>query len=423
MTIILHTRGPSSQRPRHARLAASTVFAVEGAATGTWTARMPTIEQRLDLDHAQMSIALLTLALGGLAGMSLTGRLVDRYGTLRVLGPAALALGPALAGLAYAPSYRMLVAALLLFGLVHGTTNVAMNAYAVRCQTAYGRPIISSIHALFSVGGLLAAAGGAILSTADPTATATFTLAGALTLLIAACALLSARHAHIGGARTRTPASGGTPRRTAPIPFWRVAGLGLIAFCTLLCEGAIADWSSIYVHDSLGGSISVAASAYAVFALAMTIGRLFADRLVARLGPVAVLRACVLLAGGGFAAGALTGVPLAAVTGFGLLGIGLSCVIPQVYSAAGHLDADNAGGVLSRVAALGYSGFVIGPVLIGALAGQAGLAAAMLLLPVLTLIVAAAAVLVRSARGRHGEPASTVQPNPELVESFRPPAP
>jgi MFS family permease len=406
MTIHLRTVVQPQQRLFSARLAASTLFAVVGAATGTWTARMPTIEQHLNLSHGQLSIALLALALGGLAGMSLTGRLVDRYGTQRVLTPAALVLGPALAALIYAPTFAALVAGLLLFGLAHGTTNVAMNAYAVSCETAYARPIMSSIHAWFSIGGLLAAAAGAGFSAADPTATSTFTLAGALGLVLAGGALLSARHAHIDGAdNAGSRAAGRAPRRAASIPFWRIAGLGLIAFCSLLSEGATADWSSVYLHDSLHGSLGISASAYAVFALAMTAGRLTADRLVARFGPASLLRICGLLAGGGFAAGALTGIPLAAVAGFGFLGAGLSCVVPQTYSAAGHLDADNAGGVLSRVAALGYSGFVIGPVLIGALAAHVGLAAAMLLLPVLTLVVAAAGGLVRSARERPAEQA------------------
>jgi MFS family permease len=397
MTTDLHTPLKPQLRLRHARLAASTLFAIVGAATGTWTARMPTIEQHLNLSHGQLSIALLALALGGLAGMSLTGRLVDRYGTQQVLVPAALALGPALAALVYTPTFLTLVAALLLFGFVHGTTNVSMNAYAVACETAYGRPIMSSIHAWFSVGGLLAAAGGAAFSAADPTASGTFTTAGALSLVLAGGSLLAARHAHIDGVlppSSRSSAAIG--RRPASIPFWRMAGLGLIAFCSLLCEGATADWSSVYLHDSLHGSLGISASAYAVFALTMTGGRLTADRLVARYGPSTVLRACGLLAAGGFAAGAVTGAPLAAVAGFGLLGAGLSCVVPQVYSAAGHLDAAHAGGVLSRVAALGYSGFVIGPVLIGALAEQVGLAAAMLLLPVLTLVVAVSGGLVRT---------------------------
>jgi fucose permease len=209
-------------------------------------------------------------------------------------------------------------------------------------------------------------------------------------------ALLAARHAQIDGMITAASRlSVPTARRPASVPFWRMAGLGLIAFCSLLCEGATADWSSVYLHDSLHGSLGTSASAYAVFALAMTGGRLTADKIVARFGPATVLRASGLLATGGFAAGAVTGAPLAAVAGFGLLGAGLSCVVPQVYSAAGHLDAAHTGGVLSKVAAVGYSGFVIGPVLIGALAAQAGLATAMLLLPMLTLVVVAGGGLVR----------------------------
>jgi fucose permease len=395
VTITLH-RPANQQRLRHARLAGGVFFAIAGAVTGTWTARMPTIEKHLQLTHGQLSIALLALAGGGLAGMALTGRLVDRYGTRRVLTPAALAVGPLLALPAYAPSLVALTTVLLVLGLAHGTLNVAMNAYAVACENAYRRPIMTSFHAWFSIGGLLAASGGAVLSAADPSATGTFTGAGSAGFVLAAAALYEARTAPETTSRTGASEPSTTVRDSQRPPFWRVAGLGMIAFCSLLCEGATADWSSVYVHDSLHGSLSIAAAAYAVFALAMTGGRLTGDRLVARFGAARVLRACALLATIGFTAGALTGTPLAAVAGFGLLGAGLSCIVPQAYSTAGHLDNQHTGGALSRVAAVGYAGFVCGPVLIGTFAGHLGLAATMLLLPLLTLFAAAASGLVRT---------------------------
>lgn len=398
MTITLHRPASQQRRLRHARLAGSVFFAIAGAATGTWTARMPTVEQHLQLNHGQLSIALLALAAGGLAGMALTGRLADRYGTLRILTPAAIALGPLLALPAYAPNLPTLVVVLLVFGFAHGTLNVSMNAYAVACETAYQRPIMTSFHAWFSIGGLLAASAGAVFSAADPAATGTFTVAGTATFILAAGALHSARSAPTPATRVRptdSPASAEAAQQPGRPPFWRVAGLGLIAFCSLLCEGATADWSSIYIHDSLHGALGTAAAAYAVFALAMTAGRLTGDRLVAAVGPATVVRSCALLATIGFGAAVVTGTPLAAVAGFGLLGAGLSCIVPQVYSAAGHLDSQHTGGVLSRVAALGYAGFVTGPVVIGMASSHVGLAAAMLLLPVLTLLAAASGGLVR----------------------------
>jgi predicted MFS family arabinose efflux permease len=177
VTITLHRPANHQLRLRHARLAGGLFFAIAGAVTGTWTARMPTIEKHLQLSHGQLSIALLALAAGGLAGMALIGRLVDRYGTLRVLTPAALAVGPLLAMPAYAPTLDALAAVLLVFGFAHGTLNVSMNAYAVACETAYRRPIMTSFHAWFSIGGLLAASGGVVFSGADASATGTFTVA------------------------------------------------------------------------------------------------------------------------------------------------------------------------------------------------------------------------------------------------------
>jgi fucose permease len=239
--------------------------------------------------------------------------------------------------------------------------------------------------------------------------------------MLAAGALYEARSAPATRTHARASESSVAAQDSGRPPFWRIAGLGVIAFCSLLCEGATADWTSVYVHDGLNGSLSAAAAAYAVFALAMTARRLAGDRLVARFGPARVLRACALLATVGFAAGALTGTPLAAVAGFGLLGAGLSCIVPQVYSAAGHLDAQHTGGVLARVAALGYAGFVCGPVLIGALAGHVGLAATMFLLPLLTLFAAAAGGLVRAettcdiVRTRQGDVGAEVRHHDPLT--------
>ncbi len=396
MTLVIspHTRSRRTDLRRN-RIAVSVMFAVAGAAFGTWTARIPSIKHNLGLSDGELSIALLALAAGGLVGMKCTGRIVDRHGALTVMAPAALTLGPALAATAYAPDLLTLILALVTFGVLHGTVNVSMNAHGAECQCAYQRPIMSSFHAWFSIGGFVGAGVGGLFAHADLSATATFLTIGAASTVLTMWALRWATARLAGDVDRREPQ--GDPARTAlkSRTSRRALLLGMLAFGSLMCEGAAADWGSVYLHDSLGSSTGTAAAAFAVFSLMMTAGRLSGDRLVTRYGPAPLLRGCGLLAAAGFGAGILIGHPTAAIIGFGFLGAGLSCVVPQIYSAAANLDPAQAGKGLSQVAALGYLGFLTGPVLIGGATGPLGLANAMLILPVLTLIIAAAANTVR----------------------------
>jgi fucose permease len=172
--------------------------------------------------------------------------------------------------------------------------------------------------------------------------------------------------------------------------------LGVLVFCCLVGEGAAADWSAVYLRDTLGSTAGFAAAAYAAFAIMMTVGRLAGDRLAMALGPVRLVRVCGALAAVGLAVGLLIDHPVAGVVGFGCLGAGLSCIAPQVFSAAGNRDPARAGQAIARVASMGFLGFVVGPLVIGAAAEVVGLAWALLLPAVLAVFVAAAAPALRS---------------------------
>ncbi|XVU24227.1 MFS transporter [Actinoplanes sp. CA-054009] len=414
MTIVSHRNrpaGPDADRYllRRNRAAISALFGIAGAAIGAWTARMPTLQQHLGLHDSQLSLALLALAIGGLIGMRFTGRIIDRHGSTAVATPTALALGAALAYIAYAPNLITLAFALLIFGTVHGMLNVAMNAAALGCQTSYQRPIMSGFHAFFSIGGAAGAGAAALCAHAKWDCRITFSLVGAVLTVIAAAAirqLVTANAAPAVGAATPT-AAGPSRHRT------RIAVLGVLAFACLLCEGAAADWSSVYL-DRIGASPAAAAGAYAAFAASMTLGRLAGDRISAALAPTALLRGGGLLAGAGMATGILLDDPVAAIVGFGLLGAGLSCIVPQLYTAAGNLDLARPGAALSRVAAIGYLGYVLGPVIIGAAAMHVELGEALLLLPVLAVLIAVAAPIVQ---GRRHKPAhrGRIRPRTTIV--------
>ena len=402
---------------RRARIAVALFFLLYGVILGSWTSRIPAVKQRLGVSDGQLSLALLAFAAGAIVGMQAVGRLVDRYGSRRVMLPAALVDSAILLGPAFAPNLPLLVLALFGFGAVHGTLNVAMNANAVEVQRAWGRPIISSFHAVYSIGGFIGAALGGLYARAGLGPAASFaTVTGLVVLGISLSSrwVLPQRDDKPTTSNASPPAAVPTPLSQAsdlaprPAPPFRLARLraflapssavlflGTLAFCCLVGEGAAADWSAVYLRDNLHTSAGFAATAYAAFSIAMTAGRLVGDRLTARLGPVRLVRGCGVLASAGLAAGLLVNSPIAGVIGFACLGAGLSCIVPQVFSTAGTRDPARAGEAIARVASLGFIGFIIGPVVIGGAAEVVGLPVALAIPVVLVLAVALAASALR----------------------------
>lgn len=374
---------------RRARVSTSLLFLFFGTALGTWTARIPTIKQDLSLSDGQLSIGLLVFAAGAITGMQAMGRVVDRWGSRRVTVPVAFAEGAALVLPALAGDLALLAAALFLFGTIHGGLNIAMNASAVEVERAWGSPIMSSFHAVYSVGGFLGAAIGGLFAYGDVAPDITFIAVGALAAALAAWSV-AWRAPRLGGPVAATPAAG-----AGAGPMSGVLFLGVLAYCCLVGEGAAADWSTVYLRESLGSSPGFAAAAYAAFSIGMTGGRLVGDRLATTLGPVRLVRGCGLLAATGLGVALLIGHPVAGVVGFGCLGAGLSCIAPQVFSAAGNRNPARAGRALARVASMGYAGFLTGPVLIGGAAEVTSLPVALSIPVVLALVVAGTASALR----------------------------
>ncbi|UBU17964.1 MFS transporter [Nonomuraea gerenzanensis] len=368
------------------RVAVCLLFFLSGTAIGTWTARIPAIKERLGLGDGQLSLALLAVAAGAVIGMTAVGRLVDRYGSGRAVIPAALAQGAVLVPPAYAPDLVTLSVTLLVFGIVHGILDVAMNANAVEVERAHGRPIMSSFHAVYSVGGFAGATAGGLFAHGGLSAAVTFWAVGAVIAVLAAWAARWALRSE-PARESLTRGGAGRPRG--------IVFLGVLAFCCLVGEGAAADWSSVYLREDLAASPGLAAAGYAAFSLMMTAGRLAGDRLAARLGPVTLVRWCGLLAAAGLGLALLGGHQVAGVVGFGCFGAGLSCIVPQVFSAAGHRDPAFAGRALARVASIGYLGMLSGPVFIGGVAELTGLPRALAIPALLAAFVALTATALR----------------------------
>ncbi|MEV5827057.1 MFS transporter [Spirillospora sp. NPDC052242] len=358
-----------------ARLAVTIAFAVHGLFTAAWVARIPQIKDDLGLSEGTMGLALLGAPIGLVLAVRSAGALIGRWGSRAMTLATGVSCAVSLIPLGLAGNLGTLVCALALMGASLGLMDVAMNAQGVAVERSYGRPLMSGLHAWYSIGTLLAALiGSAAAHAAVPVPLHFAAVAAVLTaVLLAGCRDLLDRSADAtpepeavvpGG-----PDRGGTVRTAR----WSLALLGIIGLCSFVGEGAVADWSAIYLREDLGTGPGTAGLGYAGCAIAMTIGRFTGDRIVARFGPVRVLRAGSLVAAAGLGLGLAVHHPAAAVAGFTLFGLGVAAVAPVTFSAAGNLPGVPAATGISRVTAVGYLGVLGGPPVIGFVAQGVGL--------------------------------------------------
>jgi hypothetical protein len=359
-----------------------------GVAFGTFAARVPAIKERLDLSDGELGLALLFIAAGALVAFPVAGRLIASTGSRPVTRAGLVLMPAALALVALAPSLPALMGAALAFGAANATLDVAMNAHGVAVERVLGRPIMSTLHAGWSIGGLVGAGLGGLLAAGGVDARLNLVLVPA-----AVCGLgLAATRALLPAAEDIAPAL-----PALRLPQARIALLGLVAFCSLFAEGAAADWSAVYLEDSLGATSAVAATGFAAYSLAMAGGRLVDDRLALRWGPSGLLVRCGLLASAGLGVALLIGHPAAAVAGFALLGAGVAPVVPVVFRAGGTTPGVPSSQGIATVSWLGYLGFLAGPPVIGLTAEAVGLPGALGIVCGMTAAVALLAGTTRPA--------------------------
>jgi MFS family permease len=373
---------------RRARAAVSAAFLIHSTVSGTWAPRLPALKESLELSDGELGTALVGLAFGLLAGTRLAGAPVDRFGSRPVMraGFPLLATTLVLPGLA--DGIATLFLALFVLGLASGALDVAMNAQGIEVERALGRPILSGLHGLWSVGLGIGAAVAALAAAIDADPLEQFVVVAALLAVASLVAL-----GRLLPVRQRT---GGEPNHGIGVR-WTPALmlLGAIAFCSFVGEGSASDWSAVYMTQELGSSPALGALAFAAFAVTMAIARFAADPLRGRLGNVALVRGGSLIAAAGLGLALLVHEPAAAIAGFALLGLGLAPVVPVAISAAGDLDRRATGRVVGRVVTLGYVGSVAGPIAIGWLAEATSLRTALALVVLLALTITACARTVR----------------------------
>jgi len=367
---------------RRARVATSAVFFGNGAVLAIWATNIPGMKQALQLNDAELGMALGAFAAGTMLMMCLAGALVTRIGSRRALllgGMLVAALLP-LCGLA--TSVWSLAAAIFALGLGNSILDVAMNTHGALVEAHQDRALMSSFHALFSIGGLTGASAVATLLSSQLGLLQCLALSAAFIAL-----LILAAAAWLGDLQPLVPQ--GLPARPTKGFAWPNRTLLCIAgltFLALFIERTVIDWSSLYLTDVAHTSANIAAFAFAAFSFAMALGRLGGDALIRRFGPDRVLTLSGAVGALGVALSILLPVPATSILGFVLVGLGLSNMTPLLYSQASRAFPGAPGLGLAMNGTLGYTGFLLAPPVIGLLSGTFGLQLSMLL-PCLTFVL------------------------------------
>ncbi|MEL6150476.1 MAG: MFS transporter [Chloroflexota bacterium] len=371
------------------RLAVLTAFFIAGAALANWAIRIPDISQKLGLSEGPLGLAILGLSVGVVLALPLAGGLISRFSSRVVTVVAGSIMCMALPLLAVAPNFASLWLALFVFGASNSTMDIAMNAQAVEVERKHGRPIMSSFHAFFSVG--VAAGGGMgwLARYVEASLLTHFLTVGLLFLFVMLVVL--AGLVNIDGEKGQQSAVFSLPPRA----LWL---LGLLAFCAAINEGAMADWSTLYLENVVGAEEATAGFGFLAFSIAMVVGRFSGDYLATRISPVQIVRWGGLFGAAGITMAIVYPTVFTAATGFAMVGIGVSLVIPMAFSSAGNREGISPGAGIAGVATVGYAGFLAGPPIIGLVAQATSLRVSMIFLLVLLLVMAFNARALRPAK-------------------------
>ncbi len=407
------TEAAISHHPdRGSLLALAGFFAVNGALVGGVGATLPAMRSRLGIDAGGLAVLLVSLAAAAVLSMQIGGRLADSRGARSVALPASVLLVAGVASLASAPTLPIAAAAAALAGLGNGAMDVSMNALGVRVEQARDKPVMSRLHASFSIGNLVAA--GVVLLIARLAGDGARVITPALVTLsavsMAAC-LAIWRRVPSGSPRIPAPArvsSVQPPAAGQRVPAFAVL-LGAMAFSIGLTEGTAVDWSSVHVTDVARVDPSTGALGLVAVSSFMILVRLLGDRAVASFGRVNVVRFGGMVAAGGYVVTLVGQLLPILLIGWALVGLGVGMIAPQVYAVAGHAGG---GRMLAIVVTFGYGAFLIGPAIVGTLIRVVGIRHAMAFPLVLSVVlVALSRVLSRSEPWEDGgRPASLAIP-------------
>ena len=370
------------------RIAVSSFFFVNGFLYANWTARLPELQHYFGLNNSQLGTVLFCTALGSLVAMPAAGWLGNRYGSDKIVVVMALLFCVAIPFVAVSQNEWVIRLCFFGLGAASGSMDVTMNGQAVLVERLWGKVIFSSFHAVFSIGMALGAASGGIFSSYKVSFSAHLIPIAALGILLIGWASFNLIR-DVPEPVEETVAGVKTDKFGA---LRVILPYGIIAFCCMMGEGSMIDWSAIFMHTVVGQTDAISAWAFGTFGLAMTIGRTFGDYFTARLGLQKVMLIDALLAIAGLGLAVTFATVWSTFLGFFLVGIGLSTIVPLVFSQAGNTQGVTPSVGISMATSIGYAGFFVGPPIIGFLSEafnlRVGLSFVLLLFAMMAVIIA-----------------------------------
>ena len=370
--------------PQTNRWAIAVFFAVNGFIMGAWAPQIPLLLPRHNISESVLGLLILCLGLGAVGAMLFAGRLIAAFGSAHVARGFGVAATPMLAAVVLSPNLWVLAPMMALMGAMIGCMDVAMNANAVAVERRLGRPIMSSSHGFWSLGGCVGGGGGA-WAIAHIGAESQALIVAGLSLLI----ILAALPFMLKDTPTPMHHSVAQPPKADLIA--RDLGLwilGAMALFSMVPEGAVLDWAAIYLSKELGAGVFASGLGFAFFAGTMAIMRFAGDGMRSRLGAVKTLRISAVTGSLGLAIGGLAPTAPFAIIGFAIAGLGVANMVPIMFSAAGNRPGLPAGVGISTVTMVGYTGILVAPATIGFVAEHVGYRATYLALALVLAVVA-----------------------------------
>lgn len=363
------------------RIAVQITFFINGFIYANWVSRLPRLQELYQADDGTIGIVLLASSVGAVGAMPFTGWAIIKNGSRRITLFAVLAYCAIVPLIPLMPNIPSLMFLYLFLGVVTGMLDVAMNAQAVMVEKLYKRPIMTSFHALFSIGMALGAWCGALFADLKFELQDHFLIVVIAALLLGLWAVRNFIHDRPDP----------TLKHEGPLfrlPSQALISIGIITFCCMLGEGAMSNWTVNYMENIAKASESLAPIGLSAFAVAMTVGRIFGDRVRAHMGDKKLIMVGGIVATIGILILLIVATPYATIAGAFLVGLGLSTIVPIAYSIAGNTKDLPSGVGLAMVTTVGYSGFLIGPPLIGFLADWQTLRVALGCVAILFFIMA-----------------------------------
>ena len=354
------------------RIAVGVFFFLAGLCFASWTSRIATIQQKMGLSEAALGAVLFSLPVGLMCSLPFSGWVITKIGSKRLLISSILLYVIALTGLGLAQNTFQLVICLACYGFLGNAVNISVNTQAIAAERLYDKPIMASFHGLWSIGGFAGGAIGALMIARriDPFHHYLLTLTVLIIGVIIVSRYLNDDY-HASKNDIPTPMSL-RERLNLMLP---LLTLGTIAFCSMICEGAMFDWSTVYFKKIVAAPIALQGLGFTAFMFTMAGGRFIADFFVHRFGLKHTLQVSGLLTATGLLVAVIFPHIYTAMAGFMLVGAGVSSIVPMVYSASGKSKTMSPGVALAAVSTIGFVGFLIGPPIIGFIAGLATLRA------------------------------------------------